>query len=245
MQGVACDMCQKFGCDVRMGAWCFWCVFLVCAWFVHPYKVRDNVYVQKAEKKIVFANFYFRQRSCQLLFLAEFCQRRFSLPKILNHEFPRANCQKWFWLPKKDWHFGCQKKCLAQSLLKIKIGMIVPDRLFHFLHRHHTCKEYSLQNQCHYHRCCCLFCRCLPAWKPLPGALPPRLRRRRQGMSVQRHLTKRLRDPGSDRVFYAPPSQPWHVLGGGDDDNAVWVARGLSSSENGSIVASTMRWSSA
>ena len=71
-------------CDVRMGAWCFWCIFLLCAWCVRPYKVSDNVYVQKAKKKIVFANFYFWQRSCQLLFLAEFCQRRFSLPKIMN-----------------------------------------------------------------------------------------------------------------------------------------------------------------
>ena len=64
-------------------------------------------------------------------------------------------------------------------------------------------------------------------------------------MTVRRHLTERLRDPGSDRVFCAPPSPPRRVLGGGDDDNADWVARGLSSSENGSIVASTLRWSSA
>ena len=68
------------GCVVEVA--CFG-VFLavVC---VNLYKVSDNVYVQKAGKKVVFANFYFWQRSCQLLFLAEFCQRRFSLPKILN-----------------------------------------------------------------------------------------------------------------------------------------------------------------
>ena len=62
---------------------------------------------------------------------------------------------------------------------------------------------------------------------------------------MRRHLTERLRDPGSDRVFCAPPSPPRRVLGGGDNDNADWVARGLSSSENGSIVASMLRWSSA
>ena len=59
-------------------------VFFCCTWCVRPYKVSDNVYVQKAEKKIVFANFYFWQRSYQLLFLAIFCQRLFSLQKILN-----------------------------------------------------------------------------------------------------------------------------------------------------------------
>jgi hypothetical protein len=63
------------------------------------------------------------------------------------------------------------------------------------------------------------------------GRSPPRRRQRRQGMMVQRHLTKRLRDPGSDRVFCAPPSPPRRVLGGGDDNNADLVARGLSSSE--------------
>jgi hypothetical protein len=31
---------------------------------------------------------------------------------------------------KKVWHFGCQKKSLARSLPKMKIGMIVPDILF-------------------------------------------------------------------------------------------------------------------
>ena len=46
-------------------------------------------------------------------------------------------------------------------------------------------------------------------------------------------------------MFCAPPSPPRRVLGGGDDDNAYWVARGLSSSENESIMASMLRWSSA
>ena len=63
------------------------------------------------------------------------------------------------------------------------------------------------------------------------GRSPPRRRQRRQGMMVQRHLTERLRDPGSDRVFCAPPSPPRRVLGGGDDNNTDLVARGLSSSE--------------
>jgi hypothetical protein len=35
-----------------------------------------------------------------------------------------------FGCQKKVWHFGCQKKSLARSLPKIKIGMIVPDMLF-------------------------------------------------------------------------------------------------------------------
>jgi hypothetical protein len=75
----------------------------------------------------------------------------------------------------------------------------------------------------------------IPSLPPCPetaaaGAPPRRRRRRRQGMTVRRHLTERLRDPGSDRVFCAPPSPPRHVLGGGDDNNADWVAHGLSSS---------------
>jgi hypothetical protein len=80
------------GVDVLCGVLCWMCgrggLLLACVFFavvcVNLYKVSDNVYVQKAGKKVVFANFYFWQRSCQLLFLAEFCQRRFSLPKILN-----------------------------------------------------------------------------------------------------------------------------------------------------------------
>ena len=62
---------------------------------------------------------------------------------------------------------------------------------------------------------------------------------------MRRHLTERLRDPGRNRVFCAPPAPPRRVLGGGDNDNVDWVARGLSSSKNGSSVALTMRWSSA
>jgi len=73
--GVLCRMCGRGGLILV----CFFAV--VC---VALYKVSDNVYVQKAGKKVVFANFYFWQRLCQLLFLAEFCQRHFSLPKILN-----------------------------------------------------------------------------------------------------------------------------------------------------------------
>ena len=42
-------------------------------------------------------------------------------------------------------------------------------------------------------------------------------------------------------MFCTPPP----VLGGGDDEVAEWVARSLLSSCDGSIVASTLRWSSA
>jgi len=46
-------------------------------------------------------------------------------------------------------------------------------------------------------------------------------------------------------VFCAlPPARP-PALGSRDDDDADWVARGLSSSCDGSLVASTLRWSSA
>jgi hypothetical protein len=40
-------------------------------------------------------------------------------------------------------------------------------------------------------------------------------------------------------VFCALPSP---ALDSGDDDDADWVARGLTSSGNGSLVASTLRW---
>ncbi len=40
-------------------------------------------------------------------------------------------------------------------------------------------------------------------------------------------------------MFCTPPP----VVGGGDDDGVDWVARGLLSSDNGSIVALTLRWS--
>jgi hypothetical protein len=80
--------------------------------------------------------------TCQLLFLAEivptFLFGRI-LPKALftakniepsmnatSSRVPTAKsgfgCQK-----KKVWHFGCQKKSLALSLPKIKLGMIVPN----------------------------------------------------------------------------------------------------------------------
>ena len=48
-------------------------------------------------------------------------------------------------------------------------------------------------------------------------------------MIVRRYLTERLRDPGSDRalcssVFCTPPLL---VVGGVDDNDVDWVARGL------------------
>ena len=44
------------------------------------------------------------------------------------------------------------------------------------------------------------------------------------------------------RCVLRPPPP---ALDGGDDDDADWVARGLTSSGDGSLVASTLRWSSA
>ncbi len=58
---------------------------------------------------------------------------------------------------------------------------------------------------------------------------------------MRRYLTERLRDPGSDRALCSAPPPP--IVGGVDDD-VDWVARGLLSSSDGSIVASTLRWSS-
>jgi hypothetical protein len=64
-------------------------------------------------------------------------------------------------------------------------------------------------------------------------------------MTVQRYLTKRLHDPGSDRALCSAPLPP-PALDGGDNDDANWVARGLTwSSGDWSLVASTLRWSSA
>ena len=115
-----CNMSEVcWMCDVRMGAWCFWCIFLLCAWCVRPYKVSDNVYVQKAEKKIVFANFYFWQISCQLLFFGRI------LPKTLftaknNEPSMTATSSR---VPTAKNGFGCQKS-LALSLPRKKFGTI-------------------------------------------------------------------------------------------------------------------------
>jgi len=59
---------------------------------------------------------------------------------------------------------------------------------------------------------------------------------------VRRYLTEQLHDPGSDRALCSAPLPP-PTLDGGDDDDADWVARGLTSSGDGSLVASTLRWS--
>jgi hypothetical protein len=48
--------------------------------------------------------------------------------------------------------------------------------------------------------------------------------------------------PGATGRCVLHPSPP-PVVGGGDDNDVDWVARGLSSSGDGSIVASTLRWS--
>ena len=62
-------------------------------------------------------------------------------------------------------------------------------------------------------------------------------------MTVRRHLTKQLHDPGSYSALCSVPL-PSPVLGGRDDDDTDWVARLLLSSGDGSIVASTLHCSS-
>ena len=61
-------------------------------------------------------------------------------------------------------------------------------------------------------------------------------------MTVRRHLTKQLHDPGSYKALCSAPPPP--ILGGRDDDDADWdwVACLLSSSGDRSIMASTLRW---
>ncbi len=60
-------------------------------------------------------------------------------------------------------------------------------------------------------------------------------------MIVRRYLTERLCDPGSNKALCSAPPPP--VVGGGDEDDVDRVARGLLSSDDGSIVALTLRWS--
>jgi hypothetical protein len=61
---------------------------------------------------------------------------------------------------------------------------------------------------------------------------------------VRRYPTERLHDPGSDRALCSATLPP-PALNGRDDDEAGWVARGLTSSGDWSLVALTLRWSSA
>ena len=59
---------------------------------------------------------------------------------------------------------------------------------------------------------------------------------------MRRYPTKRLHDPGSDRMLCSVPLLP-PALDGRDEDDADWMARGLTwSSGDGSLVASTLRW---
>ena len=57
---------------------------------------------------------------------------------------------------------------------------------------------------------------------------------------MRRYLTERLRDPGSDRGQCSAPLPPPRV-GGEDNKDVDWVARGLLSSGNRSIVALMLR----
>ncbi len=59
---------------------------------------------------------------------------------------------------------------------------------------------------------------------------------------MQRHPTKRLHNPGSNRALCSAPLPPVALDNNNDAD---LVARGLSSSGDESLVASTLRWSSA
>ena len=61
---------------------------------------------------------------------------------------------------------------------------------------------------------------------------------------MRRYPSERLYDPGSNRVLCSVPL-PAPALDSGDDDDADWVARGLTFSGNGLLVASTLRWSAA
>jgi len=63
-------------------------------------------------------------------------------------------------------------------------------------------------------------------------------------MTVRRYPSERLHNPGSDRALCSAPL-PAPALDGGDDDDTDWVARGLTSSGDGFLVASTLRWSAA
>ena len=58
-------------------------------------------------------------------------------------------------------------------------------------------------------------------------------------MTVRRYLTKRLHDPGSNRALCSAPLPP-PALDSGDNDDADWVADGLTSSGDGSLLASTL-----
>ena len=58
---------------------------------------------------------------------------------------------------------------------------------------------------------------------------------------MRRYPSERLHNPGSDRALCSAPL-PTPALDGGDDDDTDWVARGLTSSEDGFFVALMLRW---
>ena len=58
---------------------------------------------------------------------------------------------------------------------------------------------------------------------------------------MRRYPTERVHDLESDRALSSAPLPP-PALDGKDDDDAGWVGRGLTSSGDGSLVASTLRW---
>ncbi len=60
-------------------------------------------------------------------------------------------------------------------------------------------------------------------------------------MTVRRHPTERLHEPGSNRALCSAPLTPTALDNNNDAD---LVACGLLSSGDGSLVALTLRWSS-
>jgi hypothetical protein len=67
---------------------------------------------------------------------------------------------------------------------------------------------------CHYHRHCCLFCRCLCTRQPVPQALPPCQAPDNDDdnkeTTVRRYPTEQLHDPGSNRALCSVPLPPRH-----------------------------------
>ena len=100
----------------------------------------------------------------------------------------------------------------------------------------------------YYHRHRCLFRCCIRTQQPPPRALPPAespttmTTTRDDRAEVPNRAAARPRER-QGAVFCALLLP--HALDGGDNDDADWVARGLMSSGDGSLVALTLCWSAA
>ena len=117
----------------------------------------------------------------------------------------------------------------------------------HRMHRHtktQNIQPHPTTTTCHYHRRRCLFRCCLHVQQPPPRALPPTTMKtmRDDCAEVPDRAAARSRER-QGAVFCALPSP---ALDGEDNDNADWVvAHGLTSSGDGSLMASTLCWSAA